>query len=163
VTTGQLSKENAVIQIRNAEFTGKITFDTKPNSDVPKDAVAAQDPAPNISYPKNGDIRLTMSSGPPFRTINMPNVIGKTSSDAKKILTDNNLVVQVETHDSVTFPVDVVMSTIPNPGESVQQGDVVTMVVSGGLGPIADDAKAILAQAVAVVSKNGKVKIHGNH
>ena len=66
----------------------------------------------------------------------MPNVIGKTSADAQKILeVDNKLVVQAETQDSTTSPVDVVMSTTPNPGETVQQGDQVTMVVSRGPGP----------------------------
>ncbi|HEY8909229.1 MAG TPA: Stk1 family PASTA domain-containing Ser/Thr kinase [Desulfosporosinus sp.] len=162
VTTGQLSKENAAIQIQNAGFTGKITYDTKSSSDVPKDAVVAQDPAPGASWPKNSDkIRITMSSGPEFHTINMPNVIGKTSTEAKVILVQNNLVVLVETEASVASPVDVVMRTTPNPGESVQQGTEVTMVVSGGLGPLADDAGALLAQTVGAVSKNGKS--HGKH
>ncbi|MDR3540881.1 MAG: Stk1 family PASTA domain-containing Ser/Thr kinase [Desulfosporosinus sp.] len=167
VTTGQLSKADAENLIQNAGFTATIVYDSKPSATVPKDDVSEQDPAVNASWPKNGPIHLTLSAGPQLITINMPNVIGKTSSDAQKILTspDNNLVVQVETQDSTTSPVDVVMSTTPNPGETVQQGDQVTMVVSRGPGPVAAgiDPKAILAQILGVVTENGKVKHHGNH
>ncbi|HWQ43446.1 MAG TPA: Stk1 family PASTA domain-containing Ser/Thr kinase [Desulfosporosinus sp.] len=161
VTTGQLSKEDATIQFQKAGFKATPTFETKPSPNVPKGAVLSQSPGANISWPKNGFIHLTISSGPD--KIFMPNVIGKTSSEAKAILVDNNLVVKVENEESATFPVDVVKRTTPNPGESVQQGDEVTMVVSSGLGPLADETKAILAQVVGVVSKNGKVKIHGKH
>ena len=167
VVTGKLSKVNAENLIRTAGFTGDITYDTKASDIAPKDAVAQQSPPAGSSWSRNGAIRLTISSGPEYQKIFMPNVIGKTSSDAKAILEDNNLVVLVETKDSVTFPVDVVMKTTPNPGESVQQGTEVTMVVSSGLGPLAngidEKAESILAQAVGVVTKNGKLKHYGNY
>ena len=166
VTTGQMSKADAENLIQNAGFTAKIIYDSKPSATVPKDDVSAQDPAVNASWPKNGPIHLTLSAGAQLYTINMPNVIGKTSTDAQKILAvDNKLVVQVETQDSTTSPVDVVMSTTPNPGETVQQGDQVTMVVSRGPGPVANgiDPKAILAQILGVVTRNVKGKLHGNH
>ena len=166
VTTGQMSKADAENLIQNAGFTAKIIYDSKPSATVPKDDVSAQDPAVNASWPKNGPIHLTLSAGAQLYTINMPNVIGKTSTDAQKILAvDNKLVVQVETQDSTTSPVDVVMSTTPNPGETVQQGDQVTMVVSRGPGPVANgiDPKAILAQILGVVTRNVKVRPRGNH
>ncbi|OLN33350.1 Stk1 family PASTA domain-containing Ser/Thr kinase [Desulfosporosinus metallidurans] len=159
VTTGQMSKVDAVNLIQNAGFTGKITSDTKASDTVPKDYVVGQDPAPNATWPKNGDIHLILSAGPQFVTINMPYVIGKTSSEAKAILEQNKLVVLVETQDSTTSPVDVVMSTTPNPGEALHQGDQVTMVVSRGPGPLAqgiEQQAAIIAQILGIPSKNGK-------
>lgn len=165
VTTGQMTKADAENLIQNAGFTGTITYDTKPSAKVPSDDVSEQDPAVNASWPKNGPIHLTLSSGPQLITINMPNVIGKTSADAQKILAvDNKLVVLVETQDSTTSPVDVVMSTNPNPGETIQQGDQVTMVVSRGPGPVASgiDAKAILTQTLGVVTGNVNVKFSRN-
>ncbi|MBC2721207.1 Stk1 family PASTA domain-containing Ser/Thr kinase [Desulfosporosinus sp.] len=138
VTVGQMSKENALFLIQNAGFTGKVTFDTIPNPTAAKDAVLHQNPAPLATWPKNGDIHLTLSAGPQFQTINMPNVIGKSSTEAKTILVDQNmLVLKIETEVSTTSPEDVVISTIPNPGESIQQGSEVTMVVSRGPGPFA--------------------------
>ncbi|MFZ3130563.1 MAG: PASTA domain-containing protein, partial [Desulfosporosinus sp.] len=137
VTTGQMSKENALNLINNLGFIGKQTFDTKPSDTVPKGFVIAQDPAPNATWAKSGSIKLTISDGALQQTIYMPNVIGKTSTEAKKVLEDNKLVVHIENEDSTTFPGDVVMRTTPKPGDSVQQGTEVTMFISVGPGPLA--------------------------
>jgi serine/threonine-protein kinase len=137
VTTGLISKENALNLIFNLGFTGKQTIDTKPSDTVPKGFVIAQDPAPNVTWAKSGSIKLTISDGALPQTIYMPNVIGKTSTEAKKVLEDNKLVVHIENEDSTTFPKDVVMRTAPKPGDSVQQGAEVTMFVSFGPGPLA--------------------------
>ena len=165
VTTGKMSKVDAEILIANEGFTGKITYDSKPSSTVPKDCISEQNPAAG-TWTKSGPIKLTLSEGPQLIPINMPNVLGRTSSEANKILgQDNELVVKVETEDSNTFPIDVVIRTTPNPGEAINQGEQVTMVVSRGPGPTANgiDASVTLAQIFSVVSKNGKVKSHGNH
>ena len=165
VTTGQMSKENAVNLINNAGFDiKKITYETKPSSTVAKDFVIAQSPMPNATWAKSGRITLTISDGVLQQTIYMPNVIGKTSTEGKKVLDENKLVVHIETQDSTTFPVDVVMSTTPKPGEPVLQGAEVTMVVAGGPGPLAQgiDPKVGLAQIIGVVQKNDKVKSKGS-
>ena len=138
VTTGHMSKENAEITISNAGFDiKKIVYDNKYSANVPKGAISTQNPAPNATWAKSGGILLTISDGEQFHQINMPNVIGRTSTEAKKTLEDNNLLVLIQTQQSMTSPVDVVISTIPNPGETVQQGSEVTIVVSLGPGPLA--------------------------
>ncbi|MBP1760282.1 MAG: serine/threonine protein kinase, partial [Firmicutes bacterium] len=154
VTVGQMSKENAIFLIQNAGFTGKITFDTIPNATAAKDAVIHQNPAPLATWPKNGDIHLTLSAGPQWQTINMPNVIGKSSSEAKTILVEQNkLVLKIETQVSTTSPEDVVISTTPNPGESIQQGAEVTMVVSRGPGPFAQGTEAQASNSQITVAQ----------
>ena len=161
VTSGQLTKEDAENLIRNAEFTGEIKVETKPSEHVAKGFVSEQDPGTNATWAKNGPILLTISSGPPLGPINMPNVVGKISTEAKSVLEGNKLNVKIESEDSAIFPVDVVMRTTPNPGESIQQGSEVTIVVSRGLGPLAQmiDQKALLAQLFSTVySNNGKAK-----
>jgi len=167
VTTGKMSKVDAENLIKSAGFTAKITYNTKPNPMVPKDCVSEQDPPANTPWARSGHITLTISEGPQLFTINMPNVIARTSTDAKKILeTDNNLVVHVETEVSNTSPPDVVLRTTPNPGETVHQGDEVTMVVSSGPGPVANGIDAaIIAQTLGLgfAVTNGKFKTHGNH
>lgn len=158
VTIGQMSKENAEIQIQNAGFTEPITYDKPiPSANVPKNYVVAQNPAAGSTWPKNGPIHLTLSDGPQFVTINMPNVIGKTSSEAKTMLEKNKLVVRIETKDSATSPEDVVMSTTPNPGEAVQQGADVTMVVSLGSGPLAQGIEPKGKKKIIVVNIVKKV------
>jgi serine/threonine-protein kinase len=138
VVTGQLTKENAEFLIQNAGFTGKINIVTAPSDNVPKGSVVDQNPAANASWPKDGNITLTISSGPLQQMINMPNVIGKTSEDAKAILSQNQLNnVVVQTQESSSAPPDVVLSTTPQPGESIQQGTQVILTVSRGPGPSA--------------------------
>ena len=161
VKTKHLSKVDAANLIANEGFTGKITYDSRPDANVPKDCVVEQNPAAAATWSKNDPITLTLSEGPQLITINMPNVIGKKSADANKILAmDNKLVVQVETEDSMIYPIDVVIRTTPNPGEAINQGDQVTMVVSRGPGI---DASATFAQTLGVVFKNGKLKHPRNH
>ena len=135
VSTGQMSKDNALLFISNAGFTAKPTFDTKPSATVPKGSVIAQDPAANATWKKSGSIRLTISDG--MLQDNMPNVIGQTSSEANTVLIKNLLLVHIENQDSLTSPIDTVIRTTPNPGEPVQQGAEVTIVVSSGAGTLA--------------------------
>ena len=137
VKTGQMSKENALYLIQNKGFTATPTIEYKPDANVRKDSVIDQDPDAYEFWPKNGEIHLTLSEGPQLGPINMPNVIGKTSVEAEKILVDENMMVlKIETEDSTTFPADVVLRTTPKPGIEVQQGSEVTIVVSRGPGPL---------------------------
>jgi len=153
ITTGQMSKENAEITISNAGFDiKKIVYDTKTNANVPKGAISAQNPAPNATWAKSGGILLTISDGEQFHQINMPNVIGRTSTEAKKALEENNLVVLIQTLQSGTSPADVVLSTIPNPGETIKQGSEVTMVVSLGPGPIAQANDQKVKKKIVVIN-----------
>lgn len=163
VTTGHMAKDNAIFSIQNAGFTGKINIVEKPSQDVPKNGVIDQNPPPKSTWPKNEDITLTISSGPEVQPINMPNVIGRPSAEAKRILEDEyNLVVTAESAGSDMFPKDAVISTTPNPGESVKQGSQVKMVVSSGPGPIAQGImdqesiyRVLIAEAVAVIPTKG--------
>ncbi|KGK90480.1 serine/threonine protein kinase [Desulfosporosinus sp. HMP52] len=156
VKTGNMSKEHALNLIQNAGFTGEITFVPIPDPNLPKDAVIDQNPAPKASWPRNGNITLTISVGPQWQIINMPNVIGRSSAEAKTILQDQNkLVLNIQTEGSNTYPLDVVIRTTPNPGESIQQGSEVNVVVSSGPGPLAQgmfdqasSSKVMLAQSL---------------
>jgi len=160
VTIGQMSKEYALITISNAGFTGKISF-VDQTDDATKDAVIGQNPAPKAKWPKNGNITLTLSTGPQRNIINMPNVIGRSSAEAKTILVEHKLDLKIETEASAAFPEDVVSRTIPNPGESIQQGSVVTVIVSRGTGPLAlgmealaSNTRVTIAQIFANVQKD---------
>ena len=121
----------------------------------------AQDPAPNSTWPKYKAIHITISSGPSYHMINMPNVIGMKSADAQSTLSQNSLVVQSQTEDSMTILPDVVIRTIPNPGEPVQQGDTVTMIVSRGPGSLGMlDSNSFVGQILGSVASFANGKYH---
>lgn len=158
VMTGQISKENAEYLIHNAGFDiNNITYNTGYSDNVAAGFVMAQDPLPDATWPINGKIKLTISMGASLKAIYMPNVIGKTSTEAKKVLEDQNkLIVRIESENSTTSSEDVVTRTIPNPGEAVQQGTEVTVFVSIGPGPLAQDIdiRAVPASVLGFVTRN---------
>ncbi|MHB1651092.1 MAG: Stk1 family PASTA domain-containing Ser/Thr kinase [Desulfitobacteriaceae bacterium] len=156
-----LSKENALNAIQNSGFSvDKVTVDTAPSVTVPAGSVIDQNPAASALWVKNGDIHLTISSGPQFQTILMPDVVGKSTQEARDILEHQNKlkIVWVNSQDSMTYPKDMVISTSPKANESVQQGAQVTITVSRGPGPVAKqlDKLILLGNLLRVVPNDGK-------
>jgi len=131
------TRETVQNVLQSAGFTGKVTFDAVPSATVPKDGVVDQNPAPNTPWPKNGEINITLSSGSQLQTIAMPAVVGLSTAAATEILKQNGLIAIVDSENSTTYPPDVVIRTDPKAGDPVQQGAKVTVVVSRGPGPIA--------------------------
>jgi serine/threonine-protein kinase len=136
---GQMTQEAAFNQLESAGFNkDKITVDTDNTSTHPSGTVIAQNPAAGAEWPKNEEIRLTISGGAPNQNFPMPSVIGKSVPEARDLLElQYKLKVVIDSQDSMEFPRDVVMGTNPKPGDMVQQGAVVTLIVSRGPGPIA--------------------------
>lgn len=139
VITQHLSKDNATYMITNEGFAaGNITYQKAPSSDVPAGDVSDQNPPPNTSWPKNGKINLTISTGPQTQVFNMPNLIGTTAEQAQTQLAQQyNIKVVIQKQASADYPADVVMGSNPQPGDQVNQGATVTLIVSKGPGPIA--------------------------
>ncbi len=159
VKSDKLTKEAALYKIQNAGFKdNNIMFDTVRSSTIPAGSVVNQDPAPKASWRKSGPIKLTISEGPGIITITMPNVIGKGSAEARSLLDQNKLVVVIDYQQSNDYPMDVVMSTNPQPNATVQQGTQVTIVVSRGPGPIAKqiEQNVILASLIYLAPNDGK-------
>ncbi|KLU61030.1 serine/threonine-protein kinase PrkC [Peptococcaceae bacterium CEB3] len=131
-----LSKENALIAIGNDGFTATPSITEAPSSTVPAGSVAAQDPQPDRLWTKDGNIHLTISTGPQVQVIPMPDVVGKSATEAAKILQAQNLIPVTDTQDSTQYPKGMVIKTDPAANSSVQQGSNVKITVSRGPGPI---------------------------
>ncbi|MGI6449895.1 MAG: Stk1 family PASTA domain-containing Ser/Thr kinase [Desulfitobacteriia bacterium] len=137
VTSTNPLQENAINALLAAGFEAdKIEISSMLSPTVPEGRVIGQTPAPSAVWPKNGEIKLYISSGPELTIDTMPDVIGMPSAQAKEILQDYyKLVVRPETERSELFPPDAVISTLPVAGRPVKQGSEVTIVVSEGPGP----------------------------
>lgn len=139
--TGQLTQEAALNNLENMGFKREnISVETDNNSTQPSGTVIGQDPAAGADWPKNGKILLTISGGAPNQSFALPSVIGKSVPDATALLNQYKLNVIQDTKDSTDFPRDVVMETSPKPGEMVQQGTTVKIIISRGPGPLALDS-----------------------
>ena len=137
--TGQMTQEAAENLLQSMRFTNKPTIEIDNNSTLPSGTVIGQDPAPGVDWPKNGNIRLTISGGAPNQSFALPSVIGKSVPEARALLTQYKLNVVQDSKDSTDYPADVVMETTPKPGEMVQQGTTVKIIISRGPGPLAMD------------------------
>lgn len=155
-----LTEEAAKNLIANQGFTGKVKVDTAPSATVANGYVMEQDPAAGAQWTKNGAVHLTISSGPQFQIINMPDVIGKSVGEARNILeTQNKLIMLVEVKNSTLYPPDMVIDSNPKPNQQVQQGAKVTVTISNGPGPLAKqmDQQVIVGSLQRVVPNDGKV------
>lgn len=155
-----LTEEAAKNLIANQGFTGKVKVDTAPSATVANGYVMEQDPAAGAQWTKNGAVHLTISSGPQFQIINMPDVISKSVGEARNILeTQNKLIMLVEVKNSTLYPPDMVIDSNPKPNQQVQQGAKVTVTISNGPGPLAKqmDQQVIVGSLQRVVPNDGKV------
>lgn len=137
--TGNTTREAALNTLESMGFKKEnISVQEDQNSSQPKDIVVGQDPAPGVEWFKNGLVSLTVSAGKVDKPTPLPSVIGQSSDHAQAILKQYELVVVLgDSVNSTEYPPDVVMDTVPRPGELVNKGDTVKIIISRGPGPIA--------------------------
>lgn len=83
--------------------------------------------------PGDATITLEISKGPePPETINLPDVTGKTESDAKSLLENQDLSVSTSEEYSASVDKGKVISMEPSAGTSVEKGETVYLIISSG-------------------------------
>jgi beta-lactam-binding protein with PASTA domain len=117
--------------------------------------VLSTDPGPNGDIKKNGTIALVLSKGP--ERYDVPDLAGKTETEAQQLLVDNHLTVGEPTQEySNDIEKGSVISTSPAAGTGQKPDTAVSLVVSKGVEPVdvpdvtgqkAEDAQRTLADA----------------
>lgn len=79
----------ATVTLQNAGF--KVETQYAASDTVTEGYVISTDPEPGEQLAQGSTIFVTISSGPVERTVSMPNLVGRTESEAKSILNSNNL------------------------------------------------------------------------
>lgn len=79
----------ATVTLQNAGF--KVETQYAASDTVTEGYVISTDPAPGEQLAQGSTIFVTISSGPVERTVSMPNLVGRTESEAKSLLNSNNL------------------------------------------------------------------------
>jgi serine/threonine-protein kinase len=102
---------------------------TEFSSTVPDGKVIRTDPAAGARLKPGGSVKLFVSKGP--QPIAVPNLAGKTQSEATSTLTGLGFKVAVTTTYSDTVPKGVVISNDPSSG-TAPKGSTVTLQVSKG-------------------------------
>ena len=89
------SKEEASNLLKDLGFVGNIKFEEETSESLKEGLVIKQSIQPGIECKDNDELTITVSSG--SEKIDVPNVLGKTESEAKKELENNGFAVKVET------------------------------------------------------------------
>ncbi len=107
-----------------------------PDATIKKDQVCTQEPAANQPVPADNTIKLHISGGP--TTAGVPDVTGKTSTDATSLLTAQGFVAGNTVYqDSDSIPQDQVISQNPPGGQQAAPGATIILTVSSGQSKVA--------------------------
>ena len=92
--------------------------------------VVGTSPPAGSSLPPGDPITLDVSTGPPL--VKVPNLIKQACSSADAVLRARDLGYKPKQQNSNTVSQGLVISTNPGPGQSVKEGDTVTVYCSAG-------------------------------
>ena len=146
-----LPEQTAVAQIAKAQLTS--TKVTAPSDTVPEGEVISSDPPPGTKVDEGTTVQLTVSTGPTAVTV--PDVTGRTFSEAKALLEDLGLTVgDPEEVDDPKTEKDVVIDSNPGAGTSVAPNTAIVLRVGTGkvavpnvVGKSSDEAQRLLSAA----------------
>jgi len=119
-------------EIRKLGFQiGKVT--TKYDDEAAKDMVMLVAPKPGSVISREIPVELTVSKGPEPTHATVPNLVGETLADAKKLLDDDGLKVgRIDIKYSSTSQPGSVLSQSLSPGANVPLGSPVNLIVCAG-------------------------------
>jgi eukaryotic-like serine/threonine-protein kinase len=127
-----LSSEEARTRLAAEGFAvGAIT--TVERDDVAQDTVISSDPPPETPALQGSEVNLVVSAPP--SSVQVPGeVISMSEIDARRILeaAPYEFVVTTDVRSSPTVPANTVMEIRPGPGELVEKGSNVLIIVSSG-------------------------------
>jgi serine/threonine-protein kinase len=110
----------------------KVSKTTQPSSTVPAGSVISTNPAAGTQAPRGSTLTMVVSSGP--EQVDVPNVVGRTQSDATSALTAAAFDVRVVQVPSSPANSGKVITQAPIAGQTVNKGTQVTITVGTGPG-----------------------------
>ena len=146
------TQQEARRTLERAGFKVSPAASVEDSQDVPKDHVTRTDPAAGQSVAKGTSILIYISSG----MTKVPDLSGKSKDDATKTLQSLHFNITIREQASNSVAKDMVISTDPAAGSSVQQGAMITVTVSNGMqlgnyvGMTLGEAKRNLGQGVKI-------------
>jgi serine/threonine-protein kinase len=143
----------AIEDLKTAGFNNvKVVQESSSDEDSGK--VTKQDPTGKTTAAKDAEIVITVGSGP--NTVDVPDLVGKSLSDARDELEKRELKLgNIIQTDSGTVPKDAVIKTDPSKDDSVARGTKVNLYISTGQETVPDVSDKTEAQARNALKKLG--------
>ncbi|MFU0569019.1 protein kinase domain-containing protein [Gardnerella vaginalis] len=124
--------KNPLKTLRKAGFTN-IVHDKSGDTysiDIPSGSLIDINPKPGTRMNHNEEVSVLLSKGP--KPVQMPDIVGKTKSEADSALTDAKLDVKYEEENSDTVAKGKIIRASVEAGSDLHWGDSVNVVVSKG-------------------------------
>jgi len=120
-----MSRSNAEATLQDDGFKVKVTEEY--SESVDKGVVISQNPNKGLVVEKGSTVSIVVSKGP--ERIKVPDVIGEPEADARSILEDAGLKIQVSYESHANN--GMVLEQSPSPGASVARGSSVMVLIDG--------------------------------
>ena len=123
------TEKEALIELVNAGFAKKnITVKTEEHATIEAEKVTRTEPAAAEKGDKDSKITIFVSNG----KTKVPNLVGKTKTEAEQLLTDAGLKGEVTIDKESDAPEGQVISQVNKEGEILEQGSTVQYTASEG-------------------------------
>jgi serine/threonine-protein kinase len=122
-------RATALTALHNAGFD-KVTISQVNDENIPKGTVVGTKPGGNSQVRRHAKVTLLISLGPKLYPV--PDVRGKSESDARKALGAFTDKITTTQHFNDSVPKDAVIETDPPAGQKVRGNTPVTVVLSSG-------------------------------
>lgn len=126
-----LDATTAAAQLGQQDF--QVVTQQEASDTVAVGKVTRTDPVANTAVPRASTVTIFVSTGP--ATVSVPDVVGKTKSDATTALQNAGFGLVIMSGASATVAKDVVLTQSPAAGTSQARGSSVTITVSCGSNP----------------------------
>ncbi len=131
-----MTEEEARKAIEDLELGLDVAGERQPSNQYAEGEIMNQNPAPDDEVAPFSTIEVVISSGEEAKMVQVPNVVGRSESDAENTLRAANLtVVYGEAAFSNEIAEGDVISSNPSAGTEVEEGTEVTIIVSLGEKP----------------------------
>ena len=125
-----MTEEEALKEL-NAINLGMDATNRDFSNDYEKGKIMFQSVDVGTLVDKNTTIEVTISKGP--TALQVPNIIGKTETEAKKEIEEMGLVFSVSDNQyNSDYPIGQVIITTPEVGQEINKGETVSVVISRG-------------------------------
>lgn len=121
-------KDEAIAEIEKQGLKAEIKEET--SDKVEEGYVISQEPKEDEEIAKDSVVIITVSTGRGIEEVDVPNVIGKTEDEAKKIITDAKLVANVRYEEDTTKSNGVVLKQDKDANSKLDEGSTLTITVN---------------------------------
>ena len=123
-----MKKDEAITALQEANLLSEVVEET--SKTIEEGYVISQEIEPNKQVNAGETVKIHVSIGTGIEQVDVPNVIGKTEADAKKLLTDSKLKIEVIYEENKSNETGKVLRQSVEAGKTVDVGTTVVITVN---------------------------------